>query len=180
MKIIGIDPGLNGAFSIVNGKEAYGFVMPVNVQIRKKQKNRRILDTETIVEFLENELENDYFIVYIEKQQAMPMMRKTNEGILRQGITSTFNTGYGYGILIGILEALHIDYVAIHPKTWQKSFFTRDYEKSTKEQALEVATVLFKNTDFRKSKKAKKAHDGIVDALLIAEYGLRNEENGRK
>jgi hypothetical protein len=57
---------------------------------------------------------------------------------------------------------------------WQAHFGIVSVKKaegeSTKEQALHIAQTLYPNEDFRKSGRSHTVHDGIVDAVLIAEY----------
>ena len=44
----------------------------------------------------------------------------------------------------------------------------------TKEMSLVSAQRLYPGADLRASTRCKKPHDGIVDALLIATYGLKS------
>lgn len=99
---------------------------------------------------------------------------------------STFNFGWSLGILEGIISTLSIPYTKVAPKEWQKEIWMgiRPVYKLSKEESsrksidtkatsLLAAQRLFPNVDFRKSDRAKKAHDGIVDSLLLAEYCRR-------
>lgn len=104
----------------------------------------------------------------------------------------TFNFGFSKGLLFGLLIAHKIPYVLVAPKDWQnavwinadKEFTTqkqhlkdgseRTIKKvDTKSTSINAARRLFPDVDFRKSARAKKPHDGKVDALLMAEYGRR-------
>jgi hypothetical protein len=57
---------------------------------------------------------------------------------------------------------------------WQSHFgifpANRAGGKSTKEQAFDIARMIFPDEDFKKSERAHKPHDGVVDATLIAKY----------
>jgi hypothetical protein len=42
--------------------------------------------------------------------------------------------------------------------------------KTTKEQAFDIAHMLYPDENFTKSERAHKPHDGVVDSCLIAKY----------
>ncbi len=106
--------------------------------------------------------------VFLEKAQAFP----------GQGVVGMFNYGDHYGQLQGILIALRIPYELVPPQTWTKSMLSgtvapRSAEKKIKKDKsrnIEAARRLFPTLE--ELRKAK-PHTGIVDALLIAEYGRR-------
>lgn len=96
---------------------------------------------------------------------------------------SNFEFGRGLGILEGVLEALEISYFKIAPKKWQATMFegVRVIEKpgtkakgrnayDTKAMALVAVQRIYPKLDLRKSSKAEKPHNGIVDGLLMATY----------
>ncbi|PXV62362.1 hypothetical protein CLV62_12050 [Dysgonomonas alginatilytica] len=95
---------------------------------------------------------------------------------------STFNFGWSLGILEGMLTGMGIAYTKVAPKEWQREMWqgVRPVYKSgnskaidTKATSLLAAKRLFPNEDLTKSARAEKAHDGIVDALLMGEYCRR-------
>lgn len=159
---LGCDPGLNGSFGIIDGSHVYGAPIPTFWVTMKSGKRRQKYDWPAILEFLQ--VRKDA-IVTIEKQFPMPI----------QGVTSQFTIGLGYGAVRGMLCGLDITTKTVSAKTWQKEFFTRDKEKTTKEQALEVVKVLYPHVDLFASERSTKPSDGIVDSILIAEYGRRKE-----
>lgn len=93
---------------------------------------------------------------------------------------STFNFGWSLGILEGMLAGTGIPYTKVAPKTWQKEMWqgiAPVYKSArtidTKATSLIAAKRLFPNEDLRRSERAILPHDGIVDALLMAEYCRR-------
>lgn len=94
---------------------------------------------------------------------------------------ATFNFGWSLGIVEGVLSGIGIAYTKVAPKVWQKEMWQgippiyKAGKKAvdTKATSLLAAKRLFPNVDFRKSDRASLPHDGIVDALLMAEYGKR-------
>lgn len=161
----GIDPGLSGAFAVIDPEKAriYCSPFPTFWVTMASGKRRQKYDWKAIQEFLQVRKGS---IITIEKQYPMPM----------QGVTSQFTIGIGYGVLRGMLCGLDITTKQVHAKTWQKEFFQRDPEKTTKEQALEAVKVLYPNVDLFASERSTVPHSGIVDALLITEWGKRDEE----
>jgi crossover junction endodeoxyribonuclease RuvC len=90
--------------------------------------------------------------VLIEEAQAMP----------GQGVRSTWTTGYGYGLWLGVLATLRLPHTRIRPVVWKKALgLGKD-----KEQARLRAMQLFPAADLRR----KKDH-GRAEALLLAWYG---------
>jgi len=168
---VGIDPGLDGAFGVIEDEHVYGIPIPTFWYTLKSGKRRRQYDHMAIRKILE--VRKDA-IVTIEQQIPLPLVFEKANGIKqKQRATSLFTTGYGFGVLMGLLAAIDITTKTVHPKTWQAAFFKRENGKTTKEQALEVVNVLFTNINLFASERSTKEHDGIIDALLICEYGRR-------
>lgn len=104
MTYIGIDPGRKGAMAIITEDKIKCFDMPL-------KKNNEI-DIFTLLSDIWKYCDDENLIVILEKAQAMP----------GQGITSSFNYGVGYGEIRGLLKALNLDYIEIHPLKWKHYF----------------------------------------------------------
>ena len=159
--IVGIDPGLSGAIAAItnNGTVAVCCLAPV-IQIKDKKKVKHEIDIGGFVKVLQGIKDIDAIEhVYLEKVSAMP----------GQGVTSMFNFGMSYGIVKGILGTLGLSYTLVHPKTWQKEVL-KDMPPGSAEA---VAVRMFPNTNFLPTARCTKRHDGLIDAVLIAEYGRR-------
>lgn len=146
MNIVGIDPGQSGGIALLNGTQAEGDVMPV---IGKE------IDGHEVARVLTAARPD---LVVIEKVSAMP----------KQGVTSTFNFGAGYGRLLGVCDALGIPYRLVTPQTWKK----RVLAGTAKDKDAAVAFVKrgFPMVELTPGKK-RVPHDGIADAVCLAEYG---------
>lgn len=95
----------------------------------------------------------------VERVSAMP----------GQGVVSMFHFGVEYGHVLGMLDALQIPYQTVPPRTWKKAFsLTGDKEKS-----IETAKRLFPGVNLKRTERCKKEHDGMAEALLMAEYARR-------
>ena len=85
-----------------------------------------------------------------------------------------FNYGTHYGTIQGILISHSVEYTLVTPKEWQKQMICSNRSKDPKERALASANKIFKKTKgyWLASKRCKNAHDGMIDAALIARYCL--------
>jgi len=160
MIIAGIDNGLNGAVATVDSESnEVDFLDDYTI----KSNGKNVYDIVHMVETIQW-LYPD--MVYIEKAQAMS----------KQGVTSTFSTGYGFGLWLGILSAFKIPYEIVSPKVWQKEFFEgKNKNNGTKQLSYQVSSCIY--PDYAKLLLGPKGGliDGRCDALLIATYGLRRQ-----
>lgn len=95
----------------------------------------------------------------LEKVGAMP----------GQGVTSMFSFGKSAGFIEGVLEAFEIPYQLVPPQTWKKAFSLN----SNKQTSIEVCQRLFPEVSLMRTERCKKPHDGMAEALLMAEYARR-------
>ena len=153
MKIIGIDPGLNGAIALMeNNKVLNVFDMPV---MAEGKKNKRQLNSAQLVKIIkENTLTNEEINVVVEQVNAMP----------GQGVTSMFNFGQTFGAIKGVCAALELPIFFVRPTKWKKYFELINSSKdSSRTKAIEMypalSNLLAKKKDVNKS-----------DAILIARY----------
>jgi len=101
----------------------------------------------------------------LELAQAMP----------KQGVSSVFKYGTGYGIWIGILAAFRVPaFLKVRPGIWKKAMLPADVNRSDKLESVKLARRLFPDVDLGKRRDA-----GRAEALLIAEYGRRQYATGR-
>ena len=61
----------------------------------------------------------------------------------------------------------------VTPSTWTKTMH-KDLSRrlSAKDRSTHVISQLYPKIDLRASKRARIQHDGLIDAILIARYGL--------
>ncbi|GAA0586540.1 hypothetical protein ACFQH5_20340 [Halomonas salifodinae] len=144
--IIGIDPGQSGGIAGIDGDASYAVPMPL---IGKD------IDGHKIAAQLKS-LTPD--VVIIEKVHAMP----------KQGVSSTFKFGMGFGIVIGVCEALGIPYRLVTPQAWKKAVLAG----TTKDKDAAIAFVrrAYPSIDLTPGRK-RVPHDGMADAVCLAEYG---------
>lgn len=144
MIYIGCDPGKDGAMAVITP------------------------DTETVFPFdrdgYRNVLEglrgfSDNCRCCLERVGAMP----------KQGVNSMFHFGENFGFIQGLLTAYSIPYELVTPQKWKKEFqITGD-----KNSSIAVCKRLFPGVDLRRTDRCKKDHDGMAEALLMAEWARR-------
>lgn len=159
MRIVGIDPGKKGA--VVTITRSQGSI--IDMWAMEEDKQGLVLHLEKLLLGVQ---EKGHLHVFLEKAQAMP----------KNGAVSMFNYGTGYGIIQGILLALKIPHTLVPPGLWTKQLHAGIMGSLPKKKSLEAARRLFPEVDLKDpcSPRSKVPHEGIVDALLIAEYGRRH------
>ena len=151
--ICGIDPGVTGGITFMNDRHMVCKPVPSEIY-RVAGKTKKFLSVVSICELLD-----DYSpkLVFIEKQQAMP----------KQGVVSTFRTGCGYGVYLGLIVALQYKFVEVRPQVWKKDLGVT----SDKDQARQRATELMPDASVCWEKRSQ---DGIAESALIAYWGMNN------
>ena len=156
MRIVGIDPGKTGAIAVVEDTWADVQDCPVfGTRSRPGEFNPvemwRLLDA-----YNPNR-------IIIEQAQAMP----------KQGVSSTFQTGYGYGIWVGLIAAFVAEYevpwTAVRPAVWKRAMLA-GLDKTDKTVSRVAAVRMFPQLS---GQLARVSDHGRAEALLIAAYGQR-------
>ena len=153
MKIIGIDPGLNGAIAVMHDKKVINmYDMPV---MAEGKKNKRQLNSSQLVNIIkENINENEETIVVVEQVNAMP----------GQGVTSMFNFGQTFGAIKGVCAALKLPIFFVRPSKWKKHFELINSSKdSSRTKVIEMYPTL-------SAQLTKKRDVNKSDAVLIAKF----------
>ena len=153
MKIIGIDPGLNGAIAVLeNNKVKEIFDVPV---MPEGKKNKRQLNSAQLVKMLKDISYNkEETVVVVENVSAMP----------GQGVTSMFNFGQTFGAIKGICAALGLPITLVRPSKWKKHF---DLINSSKDASRTKVIELYPSLSHQLTKK-KDVNKS--DAILIARF----------
>jgi hypothetical protein len=93
-----------------------------------------------------------------------------------EGVKSTLTAGTNWGFLKGMLVAIGARYVEPTPQSWKKALGlpkrSGKERKKGKEDAVVLATQLFPGINLTPGRK-RVPHDGMADAVLIAEYARR-------
>jgi hypothetical protein len=151
----GIDPGKEGAICLLDAD-----LKIVKYTLLRDCEPRYYLNSEKVQ------------YVFIEKAQTMG----------RESAKAAFSYGRAYGYLCGQLADLPFKIYYIPPAVWSQAIHVMSpYTfNNTKECSLFCARKIWPAENFLASPKSRKAHDGIVDAALIAYYGAGQLKRGVK
>lgn len=140
---IGIDPGKSGGVAYIDTETGLALTLPYS--------DRALIATLRGV--------GNNVMCCLEKVGARP----------GQGVTSMFNFGQSVGFIKGVLETLEVPYQEITPQKWKNEFGLN----ADKAASVEVCGRLFPGVGLLATPKCKKPHDGMAEALLMAEYARR-------
>lgn len=145
----GIDPGHHGAVALIDSE---GNLIDVwDTPLIGKE-----YDLRGMSELIRDHLPNG---CAIEEQHAMP----------KQGVTSTFETGFGYGLWRAFLIAYGVKHDVVRAQDWKKALgIPTGADKSA---SVAAAQRLFPGGDFAGPRGGAK--DGRAEACLIAEWKRR-------
>lgn len=154
MHIVGIDPGAKGAIAVLTKSGEIVFV------------ERMPKDMGTLENILRNVKAGRAFTEepFVPKHETRP------------GAIANLGRFYKHcGFIMGLCTAIRMPITEIPPARWQAALSARKLpgEQSAKPAALRACVRIWGNTDYLRPGRCREAHQGIVDALLIAEYGRR-------
>ena len=153
MIIIGIDPGINGAISIIENKKIIE-VYDTPTMIDGKKNKRQINGAQVTNIFRERLNREKEVVVVVEHVNAMP----------GQGVTSMFNFGQSFGVIKGICAALNLPIYFVRPAKWKKHFnLIKTNKDASRTKVIEVYPEI-------SSKLHRKKDSNRADAILIALY----------
>jgi hypothetical protein len=147
MIYIGVDVGKSGGVAILDGDKARAFVF----DRQEFAETMRLLSGERV-------------FACVERVGNMPSAGR------KQGGTSMFTFGKGAGFIEGVLTTMQIPFELALPQTWKKEFGLIGKDKAA---SVEVCQRLFPSVNLLATERSRKPHDGMAEALLIAEYGRR-------
>ncbi len=185
MLIVGIDPGLHGAIAQLETRtrKASAWPMPVYRDPPVKHRDgtvdrgREHYDVERILEMVEA----THGPVWLEKLGPLPNFRKDGSKLGSGGIAN-YNRGAATWLFVGMLAALKRECHQVVPQAWQNAMLEGIAGETTKAQSIWLAQRLFPEVSLFGSARSRSFHDGMADALCIAEYGRRQRagDKGRQ
>lgn len=155
MRVIGIDPGLDGAIAVISANSCRIIDMPT-VTVERNGKSKRQVSATELAEILYT-IKSDDCHVFAEKVSAMA----------GQGVTSVFSFGRSFGMIEGILAAFRLPVTFVPPATWVKAVGRGQGKDASRARAMELFPD--NQADFKRVKD-----DGRADAALIAYWGTKN------
>lgn len=163
---VGIDVGKKGAITFISkDKKVRGYWKVPTIKDKE-------IDITQLGEIFRNlSLNYDIGVVIIEDVHS----------IFGAGAKANFQFGRCLGLLEGMTIAFSLPFIKAKPKDWQKEMWEGvskimkpgTKKVDTKATSLVAAQRLFPGEKFLPTERSKVPHDGIVDGLLMAEYGRR-------
>jgi hypothetical protein len=167
---VGIDPGKDGAIAILYPNGAIKTICTPKIGT-EYDKGRMFSILTDIVQ---------------ESEGRCHFVLENINGHVAQGRSTAFVMGIGKGLWEMALIAAKAPHTLVASQSWQKVAWQgvppvkipckqnkSGVKTDSKATSLIAAKRLFPNVDLRKSARATTPHDGIVDALLMAEYARR-------
>lgn len=165
IRYYGIDCGLDGAIVSLESDRILDKISMPTI----KESNKRSIDIESLSFYFNSEFKRDFAYAIVE-----------DPGPHAPSASGLRSMTYSFAIIKALLVSNKIRHRCVSARTWQKEFFSKPKGMKerfdTKTAALICANEIWKNVDWRRTTRSKKAFDGFVDAALIAEYGRRKYE----
>lgn len=150
--ILAVDPGLKGGIVVMgeDGSVIHTEKMPV-----LKVDGKGTIDLQLVAKTVRTYQPR---LICIEQVHAMP----------GQGVSSVFTFGMGFGGIKGVAAALDIPLATVRPLTWQKVVLGAIDKNLGKARSQVYCKQRYPHIE-----PAHK-HDGIADAVCIAEWAIKN------
>ena len=158
---VGIDPGMTGAIGIIDIAEDSITTWDMPLVIARNGKNQlNIPALADMLRIIQGKMQTRQWKqgggpepIKLEAVHAMP----------KQGVTSSFNFGMGYGAIQGVIQTLGMPMQLVTPQKWKRA---AGLIGADKDYARTLALQLWPDADLDRKKDI-----GRADALLIARYG---------
>lgn len=182
-KIVGIDPGLEGGIVVLNeeGGVEEKWRIPTIVSYTSGKKKKATKKAEEDSKKKATKSKKTTLDLVSLNQIFTQLKGNVDHAVLEQvasrpgmSAPAVFKFGRVYGILEGLLVAHQIPYTLCIPRVWCKVIHKGiEGGMEPKDKSRVALGRLFPSVDLRSSERATKPHDGLMDALLIAEWGRR-------
>ena len=170
MKVVGIDPGISGAYCILLEEERpYIFSTPLV---------EGDFDAECLATVARSNFD-DIDLVVIEEQHAFPgygpRCSRCHKPKFQEAPQRVFKSGYGYGLWVGVLAALKISFKAVTAQEWKGPLGL----SSDKKKSITKAQDLFPGVNLLRTPRCRVPDHNFAEALLLAVHArkiIRREE----
>lgn len=149
---IGIDPGKSGAMCV--WRPYVPAIFATTFILAGKE-----IDILANCNWLDENIGDEECVAYIEKVHAMPS----------QGVTSMFTFGFNTGVVHGIIGSMGIPLHIVTPQQWKSKILAGT--KKDKDAAIYYCRRVYPQLSLLPTKRSKKLHSGMADAVCIARYG---------
>lgn len=152
--IIACDPGLNGAFALLDGGELQIWDMPTYVaKAGARKKDRRLLDEGGIVQLF----------AAFRLIGATELVIEQVSGAPGQSAPAAFTFGYGCGFIVATAKAQKLVVNRVAPSVWKLALRAPSDKRAARARASELLPS-------HAQKWPLVGHDGRAEAAMIALY----------
>lgn len=158
---VGIDPGMTGAIGIIDVAE--NSITTWDMPLVKARNGKNLLNIPALADMLRIVQGKMHNAQWKEGAGAEPIKLEAVHAMPKQGVTSSFNFGMGYGAIQGVIQTLGMPMQLVTPQKWKRA---AGLIGADKDYARTLALQLWPDADLDRKKDI-----GRADALLIARYG---------
>lgn len=170
---IGIDPGQTGALAAFADGMFERFVdMPVMPRPAGGNQIDGAALAAAIREIRARHPGADVQVV-LEQVNAMPSKPGQDGQRRGMGSTSAFNFGEGFGVIKGVVSAMGLPLLLVHPQRWKKAYGLIGQDKDV------ARTVAIQRLPVAAPSLTRKKDIGRADAALIASWAHTTEQVGQ-
>ncbi len=155
---IGIDNGVSGALAAINAFSQIIALLPMPIQ--KARKGNEI-DVAAVWRWIDDLGAREGITAILEEP-----------GGSKSAKAATSMAG-SFHALRTILTLKGIRWHRVTPQKWQREMFPGCKAGDTKPRALELSRRLWPDDGFLATPRCKTAHDGLIDAALLAEWARK-------
>lgn len=162
MLVVGVDPGAQGGFAVIDaGRVVFAEPLPVRIGHRGKTELDAAAFDRLVARWNGTEDNGPISLAVVEDVHA----------IRGDAIVSLWSFAMNTGRLLGVLEARSVPTQRVPAPTW-KAKVLRDTDRS-KAAAIGHVQARYPEVNLMATPRSKKPHDGIADAVCLAEFGWR-------
>lgn len=152
--IVGIDPGLTGAMTFIDVDSGAATILDMPTRQKTVSgKKRREIDTQRLAERFDC---TNLRMVILEEQSTRP----------GHGAQIILKTGFGYGLLVGVIAANFHPHEIVRPQTWKKSLDIPKDKDAARAKASQLMPAIAHYWSL-------KGQDGRAESALLALYGFK-------
>lgn len=157
---IGLDPGLRGAFAVLDSINRHLIVHDIPTTTKKN--GRDDVDPYELAALTEKYARR---VRYAIVEDVNAMVYTNAQGERRgQGAAHSFAFGKAFGVAIGVLGAFYIPIIPVKPAVWKTLMGLSSDKNRSRAKASEMFPLNI--SDF-----ARKKDDGRAEAALLAHFG---------
>lgn len=163
MVVIGIDPGLSGAVAALDSQQGVPAIFDMSVEKLSPTSKTNTIHVWSLAAVL-SQYDRDSLCL-VERVSAMPRRDPETGEETKMGATSSFNFGFGAGIIYAVAKVYFNDVRLVMPSVWKRH---HSLLKTQKDAARLYAIDRYPEAA---GYLTRKKDSGRADALLIAKYG---------